>query len=30
MKLMGVPRVADLAMGKSFHDAIELPAIAIA
>ena len=30
MKLMGVPRVADLAMGKSFHDAIELPAFAIA
>jgi 2-polyprenyl-6-methoxyphenol hydroxylase-like FAD-dependent oxidoreductase len=26
MKLMGLPRVADLAMGKSFHDAIELPA----
>jgi 2-polyprenyl-6-methoxyphenol hydroxylase-like FAD-dependent oxidoreductase len=30
MKLMGLPRVADLAMGKSFHDAIELPAFAIA
>jgi 2-polyprenyl-6-methoxyphenol hydroxylase-like FAD-dependent oxidoreductase len=28
MKLMGLPRVADLAMGKSFHDAIELPTFA--
>jgi 2-polyprenyl-6-methoxyphenol hydroxylase-like FAD-dependent oxidoreductase len=28
MKLMRLPRVADLAMGKSFHDAIELPAFA--
>jgi 2-polyprenyl-6-methoxyphenol hydroxylase-like FAD-dependent oxidoreductase len=26
MKLMGLPRVADLAMGKSLRDAIELPA----
>jgi 2-polyprenyl-6-methoxyphenol hydroxylase-like FAD-dependent oxidoreductase len=26
MRLMGLPRVADLAMGRSFHDAIELPA----
>lgn len=25
MKLMGLPKVADLAMGKSFHDAVELP-----
>jgi 2-polyprenyl-6-methoxyphenol hydroxylase-like FAD-dependent oxidoreductase len=28
MRLMGLPKVADLAMGKSFHDAIELPAFA--
>ncbi|GAA3605533.1 FAD-binding domain [Microlunatus ginsengisoli] len=26
MRLMGLPKVADLAMGRSFHDAIELPA----
>jgi len=25
MKLMGLPRVADLVMGRSFHDAVELP-----
>ncbi|PYH02054.1 FAD-binding domain [Arthrobacter stackebrandtii] len=25
MKLMALPKVADLAMGKSFHDAVELP-----
>lgn len=25
MKLMGLPRVADLAMGRSFRDAVELP-----
>lgn len=29
MRLMGLPKVADLAMGKSFHDAVELPAFAI-
>ncbi|MBM7798248.1 2-polyprenyl-6-methoxyphenol hydroxylase-like FAD-dependent oxidoreductase [Microlunatus panaciterrae] len=26
MRLMGLPKVADLAMGRSFHDAINLPA----
>jgi 2-polyprenyl-6-methoxyphenol hydroxylase-like FAD-dependent oxidoreductase len=26
MTLMGLPKVADLVMGKSFHDAVELPA----
>ena len=26
MRLMGLPKVADLAMGRSFHDAVELPA----
>jgi 2-polyprenyl-6-methoxyphenol hydroxylase-like FAD-dependent oxidoreductase len=26
MRLMGLPKVTDLAMGRSFHDAIELPA----
>jgi hypothetical protein len=30
MRLMGLPKVTDLAMGKSFHDAIELPAFAAA
>ena len=30
MRLMGLPKVADLAMGKSFRDAIELPAFAAA
>lgn len=30
MRLMGLPEVADLAMGKSFHDAVELPAFATA
>jgi len=30
MRLMGLPKVADLAMGKSFHDAVELPAFASA
>ena len=30
MKSMGLPMVADLAMGRSFHDAIELPAFAAA
>ena len=28
MNLMGLPKVADLAMGKSFHDAVELPKFA--
>lgn len=28
MRLMGLPKVTDLAMGRSFHDAIELPAFA--
>ena len=28
MRLMGLPKVADLAMGRSFHDAVELPTIA--
>jgi 2-polyprenyl-6-methoxyphenol hydroxylase-like FAD-dependent oxidoreductase len=28
MKLMALPKVADLAMGKSFYDAVELPAFA--
>ena len=28
MRLMGLPKVADLAMGRSFHDAIELPTFA--
>ena len=26
VRLMGLPRVTDLAMGRSFHDSIELPA----
>ena len=26
MRLMGLPKVADLAMGRSFRDAVELPA----
>ena len=30
MRLMGLPKVADLAMGRSFHDAIELPTFATA
>lgn len=30
MKAMELPRVADLAMGRSFHDAIELPAFTTA
>lgn len=30
MRLMGLPKVADLAMGKSFRDAVELPAFAAA
>ena len=30
MRLMGLPKVADLAMGKSFRDAIELPAFSAA
>ena len=25
MRMMGLPKVADLAMGRSFHDAVELP-----
>ncbi len=25
MRMMGLPRVADIAMGRSFHDAVELP-----
>ena len=28
MRLMGLPKMTDLVMGKSFHDAIELPAFA--
>lgn len=28
MRLMGLPHVADLVMGRSFHDAVELPAFA--
>lgn len=28
MRLMGLPKVTDLAMGRSFHDAVELPAFA--
>jgi hypothetical protein len=28
MRLMGLPKVAGLAMGRSCHDAIELPAFA--
>jgi 2-polyprenyl-6-methoxyphenol hydroxylase-like FAD-dependent oxidoreductase len=30
MRLMGLPKVADLAMGRSFRDAVELPAFAAA
>ena len=30
MRLMGLPKVADLVMGKSFRDAVELPAFAAA
>ena len=30
MRMMGLPKVADLAMGKSFHDAVELPTFAAA
>lgn len=30
MRLMGLPGVADLAMGRSFHDAVELPAFVTA
>ncbi|MFL6043743.1 MAG: FAD-binding domain [Propionibacteriaceae bacterium] len=30
MRLMALPKVADLAMGKSFHDAVELPAFSAA
>jgi 2-polyprenyl-6-methoxyphenol hydroxylase-like FAD-dependent oxidoreductase len=30
MRLMGLPKVADLAMGKSFRDAVELPTITAA
>jgi 2-polyprenyl-6-methoxyphenol hydroxylase-like FAD-dependent oxidoreductase len=30
MRLMGLPKVADLAMGKSFRDAVELPTFATA
>ena len=26
LKMMGLPKVADIAMGRSFHDAVELPA----
>ena len=25
MRLMGLPKVADLAMGRSFRDAVDLP-----
>jgi hypothetical protein len=28
MNVMGLPKVADLAMGKSFYDAVELPEFA--
>lgn len=27
MRVMGLPKVTDLVMGRSFHDAIELPAV---
>jgi 2-polyprenyl-6-methoxyphenol hydroxylase-like FAD-dependent oxidoreductase len=30
MKLMGLPKVADFAMGRSFRDAVELPTFAAA
>ena len=30
MRLMGLPKVADLAMGRSFHDAVALPAFTTA
>ena len=30
MRLMGLPKVADLVMGRSFHDAVELPTFAAA
>jgi 2-polyprenyl-6-methoxyphenol hydroxylase-like FAD-dependent oxidoreductase len=30
MRLMGLPKVADLAMGRSFRDAVELPAFSAA
>ena len=30
MRLMALPKVADLAMGKSFHDAVELSAFSAA
>ena len=30
MRLMGLPKVADLAMGRSFRDAVELPTFAAA
>jgi 2-polyprenyl-6-methoxyphenol hydroxylase-like FAD-dependent oxidoreductase len=30
MRLMGLPKVADIAMGKSFRDAVELPTFAAA
>ncbi len=30
MKLMGLPKVADLVMGKSFRDAVELPTFVVA
>jgi hypothetical protein len=29
MRLMGLPRIADLAMGKSFRDAVDLPTFAL-
>jgi hypothetical protein len=25
MRLMGLPKIADIVMGRSFHDAVELP-----
>jgi hypothetical protein len=30
MRMMGLPKVADLVMGKSFRDAVELPTFAAA
>jgi hypothetical protein len=30
MKLMGLPKVADIVMGRSFRDKVELPPVAAA
>jgi hypothetical protein len=30
MRLMGLPKVADLVMGRSFRDAVKLPSFAAA